>query len=202
MKKPPQDHFKKRTHDIFVKHLQKYAMFLEYVGLNEGFRNETDLAFAKFWEREGVSLKNRQIILIDPQGNRKSYNSLGELLDKDFEKPDSDPHIVNQYLFSLEAAQVKQRYGLLYPYHYNQSALFASPGQIFVSSLIDADEYESKIEGKPVTIFRSSCLQAIREKVPNFLQIKIDLLWPKEEIKNIFELVLDKAMDERKSAGK
>ncbi len=198
MKKARQDHFKKRTHQVFVRQLQKYAMVLEAVGLNEKFRKETDAAFAKFWEREGESLRKSEIIEVDAAGNTLSRTLLGDLI----EKPDSDPQVLNQYLFSPEARQVQQRYGLLNPYHYNQSVLFASPGQIFVSSLIDANEYVSEINGKPVKIFRAPCLRAIRDETLQSLDIKINLFWPKEEIMNIFELVLDKAKDERESAGK
>ncbi len=198
MKRPHQNHYKKRTHQIFVRHLQKYAMFLEAVGLNEGFRNETEAAFAEFWGREGDSLRKMEIIKMDAAGNRLSSTLLGDLI----EKPDSNPDVINQYLYSPEARQVQQRYGLLNPYHYNQSHLFASPGQIFVSSMIDADEYVSEINGKPVKIFRAPCLRAIRDETLQSLDIKINLFWPKEEIMDIFELVLDKAKDERESAGK
>jgi hypothetical protein len=200
MKKTSQVHFKETNHQIFVKQLQKYSIiFLEAVGLNEGFRQETDAAFATFWEREGDSVRKQEIIDQDGQGNILCRTLLGDLI----EKPDSDPFVLSMhYCFSPEARQVQQRYGLLYPYHYNQSRLFASPGQMFVCSLNDADEFVREIEGKPVTIFRSPCLQAIREKAPDYLHITVNLFWPKEEIKSIFELVLDKALDERKSAGK
>ena len=58
MNETRQDHFKERTHQAHVKHLQKYAMHLEAVRWNEGFQRETDAAFAKFLEREGESLRN------------------------------------------------------------------------------------------------------------------------------------------------
>jgi len=202
MKKPRQGHFKERTHQVHVKQLQKYASHLEAVRWNERFREETDAAFAKFWEREGDSLSKTKIHVMDPEGNRKSYSSLGELLGEHFEKPDSDPEMINRYCVSPEARQVQQRYGLLYPYHYNQPALLSAPGQIVSMTFLDADESVGKIDGKPIWIFQSPCLRAVRDQSLDYLNININLSWPKEEIMNIFELLLDKNLDERERAGK
>lgn len=192
----------KRTHQVHVKQLQKYAMHLEAVRWNEGFRKETDNAFAKFWERDGDSLRKEQFILVDAEGNRKSFSSLGELLGEHFEEPDSDPEMLNRYCFSPEARQVQRRYALRYPYHYNQPALLWRPGQIEVVSLINADGFVGKIDGKPVWISRYPCLQAIRNQSLNRLDIEIDLTWPKQEIMKIFEMVLEDALQERESVGK
>jgi hypothetical protein len=202
VKKARQDHFKMRTHQVHVKQRQKYLMALEAVRWNEGFRKETDAAFAKFWEREGESLWKVEIILTDAEGNKKSYKSLGELLGQQFEGPDSDPEVLYHYCFSPEARQVQQRYGLWYQYHYNQPALLSTPGQIEMVTFLNADEDASEINGKPVKIFQSPCLRAIRDEALHSLDIKINLSWPKEEIMNIFELLLDKALDEREHAGK
>lgn len=44
MKKTHQDHFKKRTHQVLVRHLEKYSMYLEAVGLMKHFgRKQTRL---------------------------------------------------------------------------------------------------------------------------------------------------------------
>ena len=203
MKKTRQDHFKERTHQVHVKHLQKYAMHLEAVKWSEGFRRDTDAAFAKFLEREGESLRNRQkIVLIEPDGNRKSYQSLGELVGQQFKEPDTDPNMLDEYCLSPEARQVQQRYRLWYPYHYNQAAMLASPGQIEKVTWLNADEYVSEINGEQVTIFQSPCLRAVRDQSLDSLNININLSWPREEITNIFELLLDKTLDEKRAGKK
>ena len=74
----------KKVRESHLNVLMKYDMFLEALRRDEGFRRETDKAFAKFWEREGESLRKEQIVLIDAEGNRKSYKSLGELLGESF----------------------------------------------------------------------------------------------------------------------
>lgn len=43
----------------------KYDMFLKPLRRNEGFRRETDKAFAKFWEPEDDSLRTRELHEMD-----------------------------------------------------------------------------------------------------------------------------------------
>ncbi|MBM4275664.1 MAG: hypothetical protein FJ134_14560 [Deltaproteobacteria bacterium] len=187
-----------KAHQTHLTQLQKYAIFQEAVRWNEGFRQETDTAFSKFWEREGDSLKNRELIEFDSQGNRLSCTPLGSLM----KEPDSDPLVLNAYCYSPDARQVQQRYGLLYPYHYNQPGLLSTPGQTYIVSLINADGFLGKIDGKTVWIFRSPCLQAVRDEGINSLDIKINLSWSKKEIMAVFEMVLNDALQKRESIGK
>jgi hypothetical protein len=200
MKKTGQNHFKKRIHEVHIQLLLKYGMHLEAVRWNEGFRQETDAAFTMFWEREGASIMKTEIIQQDGKGNTISSTPLGELIKGPL---DLDPHVLFAYLHSSEAHQVQRKYGLLYPYHYNQTALLCfHPGRIEVMTSLDATEYASEIKDKPVTIFQSPCLKAVRDQELEYLDLKINLSWPKKEIMNIFELLLDKAMYERELAGK
>jgi len=190
----------KRTRRVHLKQLQKYAMFQEAVRWNEGFQWETDAAFADFWEREGDSLRNRRLIEKDADANALSSTSLGELI----EKPDSDPLVLDAYCYSPEALLVCKRYGLRCPYHYNQPGLVSlGVGEIGIVSMIHADGWVGEIDGKTVWIFRSPCLQAVRDLSVDWLDIKIDLTsWPKEEIMAVLEIALDDALQERKRIGK
>jgi hypothetical protein len=172
----------------------KDNMFLEALRRNEGFRRETDKAFTKFWEREGDSLRKRELIELDANGNTISRTLLGELI----EKPDSDPYVLDAYCNSPEARHVGQKYDLYRPFHYN----YGLPGQLTVVSGINFDGSVGIIDGQNVWIFRCPCLRAITNQSLNRLDIKIDLAWPKQEIMNIVEMVLDDAFQKRESAGK
>jgi len=176
-----------KVRESHLNQLRKYHMFLEALRRNEGFRRETDAAFAKFWEREGDSLRKRELIEKDANGNTISRTLLGELI----EKPDSDLWVLDAYCYSPEARHVRQKYGLYlyYPFHYNQGL----PGQPTIISAIHFDGSAGIIDGQNVWIFRCPCLQAIRNQALNRLDIKIDLAWPKQEIMNIVEMVLDDA---------
>ena len=57
-------------------------MYLEAVRWNEGFREETDAAFAKFWEQEGDSIRKMEIIEVDADGNQLSSTLLGSIYRK------------------------------------------------------------------------------------------------------------------------
>lgn len=184
MAKAPQSH---------LKQLIKYDMFLGALRRNEGFRRETDKAFAKFWEREGDSLRKRELHEVDTEGNTLLITLLGDLI----EKPDSDPHVLDAYCYSPEAHQMRQKYGLYYPFHYNQGR----PGQLTITSPINATGFAGTIDGQTVWMFRYPCLQGFRNQSLTHLDIRIDLTWPKEEIMNIFEMVLDDALREKERGG-
>lgn len=184
----------KKVRQSHLNQLMKYGMFLEALRRNEGFRRETDKAFAKFWEREGDSLRKAEWIEQDANGNTISRR----LLCENSEKPDSDPYMLDYYRYSPEARHVRQKFDLLYPFHYNQGL----PGQPRIVSAFDYDGSAGIIDGQNVWIFRSPCLKAITNQSLNRLDIKIDLVWPKQEIMNIVEMVLDDALQERESTGK
>lgn len=184
----------KKIRESHLNQLMKYDMFLEALRRNEGFRRETDKAFAKFWEREGDSLRKQELCEIDAGGNTLSITSLGDLI----EKPDSDPHVLDAYCYSPEAHHVHQKYGLYYPFHYNQG----HPGQPTIMSSIKADGFAGTINDRTFWMFRYPCLQGFRDQSLTHLDIRIELSWPKEEIMNIFEMVLDEAMQERERVGK
>lgn len=173
-------------------------MLLEALRRNEGFRRETDKAFAKFWEREGDSLRKREWIVRDAEGNTSSYRSYGELIGESFEGPDSDPSVLDAYCNSPEARHVSQKYDLYRPFHYN----YGLPGQMTIVSGINFDESRGIIDGQNVWIFSCPCLRAITNQSLNRLDIKINLAWPKQEIMNIVEMVLDDALQKRECAGK
>ena len=184
----------KKVRASHLNQLMKYDMFLEALCRHEGFRRETDKAFGKFWEREGDSLRKRELHEMDADGNTLSITLLGDLI----EKPDSDPHVLDAYCYSPEAHQIRQRYGLYYPFHYNQGR----PGQLTITSPINANGFAGTIDGQTVWMFRYPCLQGFRNQSLTHLDIRIELTWPKEEIMNIVEMVLDDALQERERAGK
>ena len=185
MTKAPQSH---------LKQLIKYDMFLGALRRNEGFRRETDKAFTKFWEREGDSLRKRELHEVDTEGNTLLITLLGDLI----EKPDSDPCVLDAYCYSPEAHQVRQKYGLYYPFHYNQGR----PGQLTITSPINANGFAGTIDGQTVWMFRYPCLQGFRNQSLTHLDIRIELTWPKEEIMNIFEMVLGDAIQEMERVSK
>lgn len=168
-------------------------MFLEALRRNEGFCRDTDTAFAKFWEREGDSLKKREFHEMDADGNTTSITILGDFI----KKPDSDPHVLDAYYYSPEAHYVRQKYGLYYPFHYNQER----HGQQTIISPINANGFAGTIDGQTVWIFRYPCLQGFRDQSLSHLDIRIELTWPKEAIINTINMVLDEALQERERAG-
>jgi hypothetical protein len=139
-----------KVRESHLNQLSKYHIFLEALLRNDGFRRDTDKAFAKFWEREGDSLRNVELIEKDASGNTISSTLLGELI----EKPDSDPHVLDAYCYSPEAHHVRQKYALYYPFHYNQGR----PGQQTTISPINADGFAGTIDGQTVWMFRYPCL--------------------------------------------
>lgn len=184
----------KKVRESHLNQLMKYDMFLEALRRNEGFCRDTDTAFAKFWEREGDSLRKREFHEVDADGKTLSITLLGDLI----EKPDSDPYVLDAYCYSPEAHQVRQKYGLYYPFHYNQGR----PGQLTITSPINAEGFAGIIDGQSVWMFRYPCLQGFRNQSLTHLDIRIELTWPKEEIMNIFEMVLGDAIQERERVGK
>ena len=184
----------KKVRESHLNQLMKYGIFLKALRRHEGFKRETDMAFAKFWEREGDSLKKRELHEMGADGNTLSITLLGDLI----KKPDSDPHVLDAYCYSPEAHQVRQKYGLYYPYHYNQERR----GQPTITSPINAGGFAGVIDGQNVWMFRYPCLQGFRNPSLTHLDIRIELTWPKEEIMNIINIVLDDALQERENAGK
>ena len=140
----------KKVRESHLNQLMKYDMFLEALRRNEGFCRDTDTAFAKFWGREGDSLRKREFHEVDTKGNTLSITLLGDLI----EKPDSDPYVLDAYCYSPEAYQVRQEYGLYYPFHYNQGR----PGQPTITSPINANGFAGNIDGQTVWMFRYPCL--------------------------------------------
>jgi hypothetical protein len=172
-------------------------MFLEAIRRNEEFKIDTDLAFTEFWKREGESLQNRQMNEIDEDGNIISST----LLEEPIKELELNPYVLNAYCYSQEAIQVCKKYGLLYPYHYNQPGIHSlGPNQEMVFSAIHSVESVSVINGEEVRLFRSPCLKALK-KALDYLDIRVNLHWPKQEIMKIFEMVLDNALQEKGLIG-
>jgi hypothetical protein len=187
----------KKVRESHLNQLSKYHIFLEALRRNEGFRRETDKAFAKFWEREGDSLRKMELVERDANGNTSSSTLLGELN----EKPDSDLHVLDVYCHSPEAHHVRRKYGLIRPYHYNQPGI-PCPREETIVSLVNADEFPGNVGSQNVWISRYPCLQGIRNQSLSSMDIRIDLSCPKQDIMSIFEIVLDNALQERQRVGK
>lgn len=168
----------KENMKLYLKQLKNYELYKEAVRWNEGFRKETDRAFANFWEREGDSFIKLKLVEIENKGNILTTKLLSDFI----KEPDSNPWLLSAYCSSPETRQVQRKYGLIYPYHYNQPGLVSLSAEgIHIMSAINADGFVGEIEGRSVWISRGPCLQAIIDEETDCLDVKINLSCSKKK---------------------
>lgn len=166
-----------------------YQWFLAALRLHDGFRKDTDAAFASFWAREHKTIEEIEFIHLNEDGQEIYRERLGRL-----EKPEENSIVLMHYLNSPEAKYVMQKYGLFCPYHYKEDGL---PLRIF--STIHADVLSTD---KNNIIFNYFPIKGSYNIKTDTMKAVINLECPKKLIMLIFEHIIDLTFKEKKKKGK